>query len=91
VINLIFGGLMLAGVVCAVIPRTRFLAAYLLITPTVMVGAVLLSFLVGAWLTRGAGHQMQATIIQSTSLAAALLGLIAGIFTARWANRWLRL
>ncbi len=82
---------MLAGVVCALIPRARFLAAYFLITPVVMLGAVLLSFLLSAWLTRGVNHQMQATIIQSTSLAAAILGLIAGIFTARWANRWLRL
>lgn len=90
-INLIFGLLLLAGVVFALVPKTRFLAAYFLITPVVTLGFVLLAFVGSAWLTRGASHQIQATIVQSTFLAAVLLGFIAGILTARWANRLLRL
>ncbi|MEO5935986.1 MAG: hypothetical protein ABIP81_02125 [Terriglobales bacterium] len=90
-LNLIFGLLLLAGVVFALLPKTRFLAAYFLITPVVTLGFALLSFVLSAWLTRGANHQIQATIVQSTFLAAVLLGLLAGTLTARWANRRLSL
>ena len=90
-INLVFGLLLIAGVVFAIVPKARFLAAYFLITPVVTLGFVLLAFVLSAWLTRGSSHQVQATMVQSTFLAAVLLGFLAGILTARWANRRLGL